>query len=341
MKGWNGPYPDGGRRRAAAVGLFVAMLVGAALTSYAADAQDSAAASRTSPPRPRSTPRPRRRCPRSCLPRRTEPDAHAGHDPPRRVGRRAGGAGRGAHAGDEDGRRPRDDRAGEPRPGDAVPARGDAVRERAVGQRHDRRLRVLQRARHRPDAAQHHARRRPAPGPRGPGPLLLELRRLPERRRLDPGPARRRHFERRGRVLRRLGELRERQPRREGRARCAGRGRVVGERARVRRPQLGPRRPVRVLRPLRRADERRVPRALRRRPAHPLLRCHAPGRPLAPEALRLLGPREEPARLPRHGRSPSSSRTCATTTSRRTRRTTSARTSCTCSTRGSWARRRR
>jgi iron complex outermembrane receptor protein len=50
MKGWNGPKPDGGRRRAAAVGLLASVLVGALLTSRAADARDSATASRTSAP---------------------------------------------------------------------------------------------------------------------------------------------------------------------------------------------------------------------------------------------------------------------------------------------------
>ena len=55
---------------------------------------------------------------------------------------------------------------------------------------------------------------------------------------------------------------------------------------------LGPgRRRLRPLRPLLGADDRRLPRPLRRRPAHRLLRRDARGRALALQALRLLRPR--------------------------------------------------
>ena len=105
----------------------------------------------------------------------------------------------------------------EPRPGDAVPARPDPVGELPVGRRQRRRLRVLQHPRDQPDPPQHHPRRGAAAGPRGPGALLLRLRRLRERRGLDPDPARRGHLQRGRRLLRRLRELRERQPRRTSR----------------------------------------------------------------------------------------------------------------------------
>ena len=177
----------------------------------------------------------------------------------------------------------------------------------------DGRLRLLQRARHRPDAPQHDPRRRPAAGPRGPGALLLELRRLRERRRLDPGPARRRHLERRGRVLRRLGELRERQPRREGRARGAGGRRLVGDRARARSAgssgRLGPLRASTAALAAQTSDGFREHSGVDQHTVY--FGAHASGRALALQALRLLRPREEPARVPRHRAGDARDRTCA------------------------------
>ena len=226
-----------------------------------------------------------------------------GPHPAERGRRGAGGPRRGAHAGHEDRRRPGGDPGREPRPGDALPAERDARGQRPVGQRPRRRLLVLQHPRDRPDPPQRHPRRRAAPGPGGPGPLLLQLRRLRERRGLDPGPARGRHVERGLGLVRRLGELREREPRRPARSRGAGGRRLVGDGPRDARRALGP--PGRGLGPLRppvRADDRRLPRALRGGPGHRLLRRHPRGRAVPLQAVRLLGARAHRARVPRHRR---------------------------------------
>ena len=88
-------------------------------------------------------------------------------------------------------------------------------------------------------------------------------------------------------------------------------------------------------------DDRRLPGALRRRPGHGLLRRHALGRALALQALRLLRPRADPARLPRHRRGDARDGPARERALARRRRTASARTSSRRSTRASWARRRR
>ena len=84
-------------------------------------------------------------------------------------------------------------------------------------------------------------------------------------------------------------------------------------------------------------DDERLPRALGRRPGHALLRRDALGRPLALQALRLLRPRADPARLPRHRRGDARDGPARERALARTRRTASARTSSRRSTRTSWA----
>ena len=68
------------------------------------------------------------------------------------------------------------------------------------------------------------------------------------------------------------------------------------------RPLRPPRRRLGPLRPPLGPDDGRLPRALRRRPGHALLRRDARGGALALQALRLLRPRAHRARLPRHRR---------------------------------------
>ena len=195
----------------------------------------------------------------------------------------------------QDRRRPRGDRAREPRPGDAVPARRDAVGDVqsdsgiAAGYAYFN-LRGIQ-----PDAAQHHPRRRAAERPRGLGALLLGLRRLRERRRLHPGPARRRHLERAARP-RSAGRSTSRastpaRSRRSRRRSAAARGAPA-------RGTLGRRAPAGS------APSRSTAASRRRRPtASATTRASTStpsyfgatrqGEPLALQALRLLGPRED------------------------------------------------
>ena len=96
-----------------------------------------------------------------------------------------------------------------------------------------------------------------------------------------------------------------------------------------------------ALRPLLGADDGRLPRPLRHRPAGRLLRRDARRGTLVLQALRLRRPRAEPSSRSSRPTRRRSSPTSARTRSRPTRRTTSARTSCRRSTPGSRAPRRR
>ncbi len=96
------------------------------------------------------------------------------------------------------------------RPGNAVPAAAGPVGHPVLGFRRASRLFVHLPARHSPDADERHDRRHADQRARGLRVLLLELRRLRQRRGQHPGAARRRHLLGGRGIVRRLDQLRER-----------------------------------------------------------------------------------------------------------------------------------
>ncbi len=125
------------------------------------------------------------------------------------------GSGRGA---DFKARHPQSgDRGAQLRPGDAVPAAAGPVGHPVLGFGRAGRLLVHLPARHPADADERHDRRHADQRAGGLGVLLLELRRLRQRRGQHPGTARRRHLLGRRRVVRRLDQLRERRVHRRAR----------------------------------------------------------------------------------------------------------------------------